>query len=69
MIDSDKKENQAITSEYGIKPLPAVLYLNYKNEVQRYSLGNAGLPVMRSRIRQLLKTDAKQQKEDKEKAP
>jgi len=63
-IDADKQETQSILDDYGVKPLPAVLYLNYKNEVLRYSLGNPGLAVMRSRIRQLLEADEKQQKED-----
>jgi len=65
-IDADKEENQAIVEEYGVKPLPALLYLNYKNEVLRYTLGNPGAAVMRSRIRLLLDADAKQEKLDHE---
>jgi len=58
-IDADKEENQSLIKEYGIKPLPAVLYLSYKNEVLLYTLGDPGVVVTRSRIKQLLATDAK----------
>jgi alpha-beta hydrolase superfamily lysophospholipase/thiol-disulfide isomerase/thioredoxin len=67
-IDADKQETQGILDEYGVKPLPALLYLSYKNEVLRYSLGNPGLAVLRSRVRLLLDADAKLQQEDREKA-
>jgi acylglycerol lipase len=58
-IDADKEETQGILLEYGVKPLPAVLYLSAKNEVLRYSLGNPGVVTMRSQIRLLLEADQK----------
>ncbi len=64
-VDADKEENQALLDEYGIKPLPAVLYMSYKNEVLLYTLGNPDVKVTRSRIRRLLADDAKLQEKDK----
>jgi acylglycerol lipase len=60
-IDADKEETQGILVEYGVKPLPAVLYLSPTNEVLRYSLGNPGVATMRSQIRLLLDVDQKKQ--------
>lgn len=66
-VDADKEENQSLLKEYGVKPLPAVLYLSYKNEVLLYTLGDPGVVVTRSRIKQLLAADAKLQEKEKEK--
>ena len=68
-IDADKDEAQPLLDEYGVKPLPAVLYLNYKNEVLKYTLGSPGQAVMRSRIKLLLDADAKQQVLDHQPKP
>jgi thioredoxin-like negative regulator of GroEL len=67
-IDADKEETQSILDEYGVKPLPAVLYLNHNNQVLLYTLGDAGETVMRSRVRLLLDADDKLKKEDREKS-
>jgi thiol-disulfide isomerase/thioredoxin len=66
-IDADKEESQAILDEYGVKPLPAVLYLNRKNQVLLYTLADAGVAAVRSRMRLLLAADAKLQKDEGEK--
>jgi acylglycerol lipase len=58
-IDADKKENENLLEEYGVKPLPAVLYLNSKNQVLLYTLGSPNLAVWQSRVRQLLDAEAK----------
>ncbi|HEY9716500.1 MAG TPA: alpha/beta fold hydrolase [Trichormus sp.] len=54
MIDADDPKNEAIVTEYGIKPLPALLYLTSKNEVQSYTLGSPTISAMRARIKHLL---------------
>lgn len=66
-IDADKEENQDLVKEYGVKPLPEVLYLSRFNEVLLYTLGDPEVSVTRSRIKQLLATDAKLAREAAEK--
>ena len=39
-IDADDQSNEALLKKYKISPLPAVLFLNGKNEVESYILGN-----------------------------
>ncbi|MGH9549051.1 MAG: thioredoxin domain-containing protein, partial [Terriglobales bacterium] len=53
-IDADEPKNEPILKEYGIKPLPAILYLNSVNEVMSYTLGDPGLVAIQAKIRLLL---------------
>ncbi|MDR3613597.1 MAG: alpha/beta fold hydrolase [Candidatus Obscuribacterales bacterium] len=39
-IDADDAANGALLTKYGISPLPAVLFLNGRNEVESYILGD-----------------------------
>ena len=39
-INADQPSNEALLKKFGINPLPAVLFLNGKNEVVSYILGN-----------------------------
>ncbi|MBU6454793.1 MAG: alpha/beta fold hydrolase [Cyanobacteria bacterium REEB67] len=64
-IDADKRENEALLEEYGVKPLPAVLYLNSKNQVLLYTLASPSLAVWQSRVRQLLDAEAKLKAQEK----
>lgn len=66
-INADREDTQSLVKEYGIGPLPAVLYMTYNNEVLLYSLGNPGDAVTRSRIRKLLAADAELHAKDREK--
>jgi alpha-beta hydrolase superfamily lysophospholipase/thiol-disulfide isomerase/thioredoxin len=54
MVDADDPKNESILTEYGIKPLPAILYLTGNNEVQSYTLGSPTISAMRARIKHLL---------------
>jgi alpha-beta hydrolase superfamily lysophospholipase/thiol-disulfide isomerase/thioredoxin len=56
MIDADDPASQEILREYGIKPLPAVLYLSGTNEVMFYTLGAPDQSALRARIKQLLES-------------
>ena len=56
MIDADDPNNEDILKEYGIKPLPAILYLSSTNEVMFYTLGAPEQLALRARIKQLLQT-------------
>jgi len=53
MIDADDPKNDPLLKQYGIQPLPAVLYLNGINEVVDYTLGNPGIPILGQRIEKL----------------
>jgi thiol-disulfide isomerase/thioredoxin len=56
-IDADEEKNKPLLAEYGIKPLPAILYLKKNNEVFLYSLGDPGPTAIHTRVQQLLKTE------------
>jgi alpha-beta hydrolase superfamily lysophospholipase/thiol-disulfide isomerase/thioredoxin len=54
VIDADDPKNNDILTEYGVKPLPTILYLSGKNEVTFYTLGNPGITAISTRIKQIL---------------
>jgi alpha-beta hydrolase superfamily lysophospholipase/thiol-disulfide isomerase/thioredoxin len=56
-IDADEEKNKSLLAEYGIKPLPAILYLKKNNEVFLYSLGDPGPTAIHTRVQQLLKAE------------
>lgn len=56
-IDADEEKNKPLLAEYGIKPLPAILYLKKNNEVFLYSLGDPGPSAIHTRVQQLLKAE------------
>jgi acylglycerol lipase len=56
-IDADQEENKPLLAEYGVKPLPAILYLKKNNEVLLYSLGDPGPTAIHTRVQQLLKAE------------
>ncbi len=56
-IDADQEKNKPLLAEYGVKPLPAILYLKKNNEVLLYSLGDPGPTAIHSRVQQLLKAE------------
>ncbi|MFA7335213.1 MAG: alpha/beta fold hydrolase [Candidatus Obscuribacterales bacterium] len=56
-IDADQEKNKPLLAEYGVKPLPAILYLKKNNEVLLYSLGDPGAAAIHTRVQQLLKTE------------
>lgn len=56
-IDADQEKNKPLLAEYGVKPLPAILYLKKNNEVLLYSLGDPGPTAIHTRVQQLLKAE------------
>jgi len=54
VIDADDPKNNEILTEYGVKPLPTVLYLSGNNQVLLYSLGDPGVDATKMRVQQLL---------------
>lgn len=56
-IEADQEKNQPLLTEYGIKPLPAILYLKKNNEILLYSLGDPGASAIHTRVQQLLKAE------------
>ncbi len=54
VIDADDPKNNDILTEYGVKPLPTILYLSGKNEVIFYTLGNPGIIAITAKIKQVL---------------
>jgi alpha-beta hydrolase superfamily lysophospholipase/thiol-disulfide isomerase/thioredoxin len=57
LINADEEKNKPLLVEYGIKPMPAILYLKKSNEVLLYTLGNPGVSAIHTRIQQLLKAE------------
>ena len=64
-IDADDPKNEQLLKEYGVKPLPAILYLTRTNELLQYTLGDPGPQAMRFRINQLLAHDQEKYKVNK----
>lgn len=58
-IDADDPNNEPLLKEYGVKPLPAILYLTKTNELFQYTLGDPGPQAIRYRINQLLAHESK----------
>jgi thiol-disulfide isomerase/thioredoxin len=58
-IDADDPNNEPLLKEYGVKPLPAILYLTKSNELFQYTLGDPGPQAIRYRINQLLAHESK----------
>ncbi|CAN5223507.1 hypothetical protein BH11CYA1_BH11CYA1_37100 [soil metagenome] len=56
-INADEEKSKPLLEEYGIKPLPAILYLKRNNEVLLYSLGDPGSNAIHTRVQQLLKSE------------
>ncbi len=59
VIDADDLKNAEILTEYGVKPLPTVLFLTGDNQVLLYSLGDPGVDATKLRVQQLLARENK----------
>jgi acylglycerol lipase len=55
VVDADDPHNDPLIRRYGIGPLPAVLYLNAKNEVIAYTLGDSGEEAIAKNIAIIMK--------------
>lgn len=58
-VDADDPKNEPLLKEYGVKPLPVILYLTKTNELFQYTLGNPGPQAIRYRINLLLEKQNK----------